>query len=329
MHCRYRTGRHKALIVRVHDFSAEAVCEEGSEIDAFPVETGAEATEYRRKRRTLENTSGMGGIIRIRHSVDFHVCSLVLGILYSLVPFGIVRNHLVSVFRIIRHEIGAVAMHPEERTTVDLVYAGIIIYVMLIDASALETRCIGKILSVGEADNLVLHESEVDVEVPCEFTVADDVHAEVELPSGVAHRTDVADDVRVAAETGGSGDKTSGSGKCIFVDKVAVVLIEVSDAEIESVVEERTFESDIHRTGSLPAEIGVSERHSHESLRPGRVKVGIIDIVCSEVVTYSTVRCAEFEEVDPIGILKEFLLRQDPASADAPECTPALVLCKA
>ena len=185
----------------------------------------------------------------------------------------------------------------------------------------------GKILVARKLNDGVLQERCVDVEAPLQVPVADNINAELQLPSPVFHRTDVLHHCDyVSIETGVTGRR------CLtyLVEQVYIALVVVADAEVEAVIEQRSFQSNVKRVGRLPFQVVsrklVGEHNAGATVCGKTVQVPRSIIPGCEVVTYSTVSSTQFQVVDPINVLHEFFLGNHPACSDAPECTPSVLL---
>ena len=165
------------------------------------------------------------------------------------------------------------------------------------------------------------------------------VPAELELDTAVVHDTRVDD----------RGGLSHDIGEAEFIvgiergEDVVAVLFEDVDREGQPLVEELGVDTEVELACLLPCQRRVGEDAFDEGGSECFLVFAEVDVHVAArrvvlqvgeagaphlVVTYQTVRCTQFEVVDPTHVLHEFLLRDDPADRTCGEYAETVSACE-
>ena len=262
----------------------------------------------------------MACAVGIRLTIILYISTISLSLRKISIPESLVINSSTIFLESI--EVRRFGVHSINGATCKLVDTCPLVGIVFIAALVEEESRTYDIVAVRKFLDTVGDERSVEIEIPLKVGISDDIHAELEFETIVLHLTDIHQHRGVVA----IAERTIRERENVVIDKVRVALIEETEAKAEAVVEERTFEGDVKCLGSLPLKVGSSDlRRDQVTCASPIIEVHISVVAGSGVVTYRTVSETEFQIVDPIDIVHKLLLRDNPACADRPESTPAVV----
>ena len=180
------------------------------------------------------------------------------------------------------------------------------------------------ILRVAEVDKLVAHGRAHDVKIIAEFFRLDNIEVQVELETGVLHRTYV-DKSLVEEEWW--------NRHLVVAEQILLTAAEIVDRAIHTVVKQREVHSDVPVLSFLPFQVGIDVFRGSPHLEVFAI-VKIVtesghgvqrEITAKVLVSCHTIVGAQLQVVNPLNVFHEFLRGDAPSGRDSWEITPFVV----
>ena len=173
-----------------------------------------------------------------------------------------------------------------------------------------------------EREDLVLVVRHIEIQIPREILIAQQPGGQLDLDTGVAHRTHVDRLPRV----------TQRRRYGFVVEHVRGLAREILDATAQAVVPKAELDTHVERVRGLPRNVLITlvvERQREIAVDTAYrilILVGIVVAVTAGieqvVVTLDTIRSLQFQHVEPLHILQEVLLGQQPCTTHGTSFLP-------